>query len=144
MVLAMTVHSRVKRFRLMSRCPDGRWVVTTDAGGEPDISGLGMHEYLPTYFPYVLEYHYRRLGRLNVTPVPFDPSTAVDDLCEHDRQRAGVLHAAGLARWRDVGQSAWSYSFRGALRVTLAALSGMFSVGEARRLVQAEGFPLKK
>src|SRR3954470_7233539 len=46
-VLLMAVHGRLPRVRLMSKLPHGAWLITSDGGGEPDISGLAQHDYLP-------------------------------------------------------------------------------------------------
>ena len=51
-------------------------------------------------------------------PIPFDPQHVVHDLAEHDRARAHHLIGAGVARWRNREQTAWSYTLGGSIRVS--------------------------
>jgi hypothetical protein len=67
----------------------------------------------------------------------------VNDLLEHDRQRAAALAAAGLARWKDEAQSTWKYTIAGAFRLASAS-STLYSVGtQGKKRAEALGYPTR-
>jgi hypothetical protein len=121
LVLLLIIHSKVFRYRLMSRLADGSWLTTGEYSGEPDLTGLTHVELIRAGIPEQEAQHRRALTRF--TPVPFDPQTIPEALLDHERRRLQILMERGNARWRTPDNSVWSYSFVGSIRVTLAGMS---------------------
>lgn len=115
--------ARSMGFRLYSRMAEGVWLETGEVLGDTDLSGLQIADMLPgCNVQQVLRFHHDRIAAHDSEPVPFDPRTLIDDLYEHDFNRAEATIAAGFARWVQPEQGTWVMTRRGAVRVSLNTL----------------------
>ncbi len=122
-VVMMLIPSLAKAmgYRLYSRMADGVWLVSGPVTGEADLSGLHLSaSHSSNELQQVMAFHLRRVQRYGAEVMPFEPETMVDDMRQHDLDRAEAIVAAGYGRWTDVAsKSVWVMNLRGALRVAL-------------------------
>src|SRR4051812_23325046 len=117
----------------MSKLADGRFLVTYQEGSEPDLSGLRVQLQQPGRVDEGLTTHRRWLVETQIGTVPFEPTKILNDLLQHDIARAHKLISMGLARWRFVDQTVWSYTIVGSVKV---AIQGMKDVRTNLRMRQ--------
>ena len=137
-VLAMIVHGRLARFKLIGRLPHGRLLITSQNPEEPDLSLLRVELLEAGRLDEALARHTRWLREMQFPTLAFDPQTVVEDLLEHDRLRARNLVSAGHARWREVDQSSWSYTLRCSITMAIQCLKDVRKGVELRREAQKQ------
>lgn len=128
--------------RLYTRMADDTWLITGEAVGETDLSGLHLVKNLPgCSLSQTLCYHRDRIASQPTQLVPFNPEKLVNDLLDHEQLRAQMAVDTGLARWVSKRHDCYTSTWRGAFKIVAVMLLNIPSVIEANRL--AEGYKSK-
>ena len=104
-------------YRLITRMQDRVWLLTAASGSSVDHSGLRLFRSLTgCKMEQVLLYHRDRIDQHSANAVLFDPETLVDDLFNHDVQRAQKAVELGYARWVSYQEDCYTETWRGAIK----------------------------
>lgn len=133
-LMILPAAARTLGYRLYSRMADGVWLETGQVTGDTDLSGLRRSAMLPDAdMQGVLAFHLERVGAYGNEALPFDPQTLVDDLYQHDYDRAEKTIAMGLARWVRPEQKVWVLTLRGAVCMMVNTMLSVQRVTKANR-----------
>jgi hypothetical protein len=115
---------QVRAIWLMTRLADGRCLVTLNSqtASEFDLAHMMLEAVLGGADFGTLLMHHR--GRVDDAPVPAVPYTSDDPLGDHlafRARRIDRLEELGLARFLDWEQTAWRYTIKGALKLSVRA-----------------------
>lgn len=127
------------RTRFVSVTGDGDRLTTTDNVLVGDPRGFEGAVAWPGMTFRELHYmHKQRIAAANSEPVTIgdiDPVSAIEDL---ERQHVQQLVSAGLARYRNKTQTAWSYTLRGGYEIHSLANSNRFDSALANLATRAD------
>jgi hypothetical protein len=106
-----------KGLLILSALPGGRYLTTTDDIGTVDLSGLGILQIFPNAsFRKLIDKHLARLEELvGDEALPFPSDNPLRSYIKVREQQAARLVERGLAVYTDDEESAWRYTFRGAI-----------------------------
>jgi hypothetical protein len=104
---------------------DGRYLVTTDWSGDPDLSGLIDQEIQTDVgLVFIADRHRHRVQRSTIAAVPFAEEPLGQYLQMRKRQIERMVER-GDARWLDSQESAWKHTLKGALRFYFVGIWGI-------------------
>jgi hypothetical protein len=97
--------------------PNGRYLTTTDDIGTVDLSGLSILQIYPKAgFRVLIDRHLDRLEEIaGDDPQPFPSDHPLRSYINIREQQAAKLVERGLGVYTGEEQSAWRYTFRGAV-----------------------------
>ena len=101
---------------------DGRCLTTLNAqaGSEADLVGLVDEVLVPGAIPFVLvQKHYARIEAAESAVVPFSVSDPLGDFRRFAVLRRSLLVERGLAHFLDADKTAWRYSIKGAVLLSV-------------------------
>lgn len=109
----------MSRFKIMSRV-DGRWIITGDSAGIPDLSGVDAEEVLPNAkFHEALQHHMLRLARFGGACVELDSRTLTKELHSQNVRRVDRYESLRYAKRIYLNGELYRYTIKGAIRVTM-------------------------
>ena len=107
---------RQKLSMIFSKLHDGKYLITTDDAGEPDISGRTERQLrLNADLWELVDCHRAQLAMAGGASSTFGADPVMKELERLSRDQAEALESLGYAGFLDADRTIWRYSLKGAL-----------------------------
>jgi hypothetical protein len=118
---------RQKLTMVFSKLNDGKYLITTDDFGEPDISGRTERQVrLNAELSELIECHRERLEAAGGGADMFAADPVIKELERLNLEQAEALENRGYAGFLDADRTIWRYSLKGALLVATVGFGKQF------------------